>query len=92
MRGPRQSSVISSYQLDSERRHLCNFITVPGVDTPSLQNWSNGDGGIWLTSIPPTSAPDIAVYCFKHDLHADDEPLWTTLFDNGAELLDGLIR
>ena len=45
-----------------------------------------------MTSIPPTSAPDIAVYCFEHDLRADDELLWTILFDKGAELLDELIR
>jgi hypothetical protein len=78
--------------MNSENRQRCSFITVPGVDTPSLQNWSNGDGGIWLSTIPPTSAPDIAVYCFEHSLRADDELLWTTLFDKGAELLDELIR
>lgn len=40
---------------------------------------------------PTTSAPDIAVYCFEHDLRAGDELLWTVLFNKGAELLDELI-
>ncbi len=69
-----------------------SFITVPGVGTPPLQSWSNGDGGIWLSSIPPTSAPDIAVYYFEHGIRPDDEFSWKILFDQGADLLDELIK
>jgi hypothetical protein len=57
-----------------------------------LEKWSNGDGGIWLTSIPPTSAPDIAVYSFEHGIRPDEDFSWQSLFDQGAELLDVLIK
>ncbi|KAF8850760.1 hypothetical protein BDZ45DRAFT_184971 [Acephala macrosclerotiorum] len=67
-------------------------MTVPGVGTPPLASWSNGDGGIWLTSIPPTSAPDIAVYYFEHDFRADEDFSWKVPFDRGADLLDELIN
>lgn len=65
---------------------------MPGIGTPPLEKWSNGDGGIWLTAIPPTSAPDIAVYSFEHGIRPDEDFSWQTLFDQGAELLDGLIK
>jgi hypothetical protein len=71
---------------------FCSFIAVPGVGTPPLGSWSNGDGGIWLKSIPPTSAPDIAVYCFEHGVRADEAFSWKALFDQGADLLDELIK
>lgn len=45
-----------------------------------------------MSSIPPTSAPDIAIYCFEHNLRADDDFSWKALFDQGAELLDELIN
>lgn len=68
------------------------FIAVPGVGTAPLQHWSNGDGGIWLTPIPPISDPNVAVFSFNHDLTVDDSFSWNALYDRGAELLDELVE
>lgn len=69
-----------------------SYIIVPGIGTSPVQSWSNGDGGIWLSSVPPTTNPNIAIYCFEHELRPDDSFSWNGIFEQGAELLDELIK
>ncbi|BDD64229.1 hypothetical protein MAP00_009067 [Monascus purpureus] len=60
-------------------------VLVPGIGIP-LDRWQNGDGGMWLKSMPPTSSPEIAVYSFEHNIKPDDSFSWNSVFESGDRL------
>lgn len=51
-----------------------------------MDRWQNGDGGMWLKSMPPTSSPEIAVYSFEHNIKPDDSFSWNSVFESGDRL------
>ena len=54
-------------------------------------DWRDKDGRSWLSAIPSTTAPGLAVFAYEHGMKADDSFSWQTLLNKGADLLASLL-
>ncbi|KAH8821382.1 NB-ARC and TPR domain protein [Xylogone sp. PMI_703] len=67
------------------------FVAIPGVGTSPIDKWSDGNEGIWPTSIEAESAPDIGLFSFPNELATEDQAFsWERVETAGADFLAAL--
>lgn len=72
------------------RLRKCRIVAIPGVGTPSVDDWDDDANSTWLRCIPPTAAPKKGVLTYDHGLDVENFT-WQGLIEQGRELLSDLL-